>query len=162
MLLNHLGRDRMLEGLQEFIEQYADGPDYPLLEDLIATLRPHADDVQAFDAFVEQWFFDVVVPEYRLSEVNVEKDRGQWRTTAILTNHGSGRMEVEVAATRGVRFSKEAKETEFYREARTWVSLGPGESQPVRVVSTFEPEKLLVDPDAQILMVHRRLAEASL
>ena len=44
MLLEHMGRERNLEGIREFIATYRDGPDYPLIEDFLAVLRKHAAD----------------------------------------------------------------------------------------------------------------------
>ena len=37
-----------------------------MLQDFLAAMRPFAADPAAFDAFAHQWFFEVVVPEYRL------------------------------------------------------------------------------------------------
>jgi hypothetical protein len=167
MLLEHLGREPLLAGLQEFIQQYANGPDYPLLEDLIATLRPHAAAPEAFDTFVDQWFFEVVVPEYRFTEARSREEFGQWTTTATLTNHGTGRMEVEVAAAAGKRFpvasdERDLEKTPVYQDARTSITLGSGESREIRVVSDFEPERLVVDPDVKVLMLWRKQSEFTL
>ncbi|MBZ0112545.1 MAG: hypothetical protein K8J08_08800 [Thermoanaerobaculia bacterium] len=166
MLLEHLGREQMLAGLQEFIQKYVNGPDYPLLEDLIATLRPHAADPEAFDALVDQWFFEVVVPEYRFTEARSRGAHGQWTTTAVLTNHGTGRIEIEVAAVAGERFpgdrKKDSGKTSEYQDARTSIALGSGESGEIRVVSDFEPERLVVDPDVRVLMLWRKQSELTL
>jgi hypothetical protein len=62
MLLNLMGRDACLSGLQRFIDHYSTDPDHPVLQDFVASMRPFAPDPEAFDAFVETWFFDVVVP----------------------------------------------------------------------------------------------------
>ena len=142
-------------------------PTIPLLEDLIATLRPYAADPEAFDGFVDQWFFDVVVPEYRFTEAQLSEVNGQWTTSAVLTNHGTGRMEVEIAAVVGKRFPKDSKDKQSqntmpYQDARTSVTLAAGESQEIQVVSAFEPEKLVVDPDVKLLMLWRKQSEATL
>ncbi len=68
MLLNRMGRDNALAGLQEFIRTYTSGPDFPVLQDLVNTLRPFAPDSLAYEDFVRQWYFDVVMPQYRLTE----------------------------------------------------------------------------------------------
>ena len=68
MLLNQMGRDRALAGIQAFIKTYHGNPDHPVLQDFLASMRPFAADPAAFDAFTHQWFFEVVVPEYRLHE----------------------------------------------------------------------------------------------
>jgi hypothetical protein len=36
--------------------------------------------------------------------------------------------------------------------------LGPGESQSVRIECVFEPERILVDPDARVLQLRRDAA----
>ncbi len=156
MLHNLMGRDAALAGLQEFQRRYIPGPDHPLLEDLVATLREFAPDTEAFDAFTEQWFFDVVLPEYRLSDASVEGSGSNRVVRFTLENAGTGTMDVEVAALRGARFPDEDEEaTEPYEEARTTVRLAAGESQQLEIRTAFEPERLLVDPDALVLQVFR-------
>src|SRR5262249_56473522 len=78
MLTNLMGRDAALAGLRDFIDKYGNGPDYPVLQDLVATLRPHAPDPAAFDAFVKDWYFGVVVPEYRLTDAKKQKVAAAW------------------------------------------------------------------------------------
>ena len=68
MLLNHMGRERALKGIQAFFKTYHGNPDHPVLQDFLAAMRPFAADPAAYDAFTRQWFFEVVVPEYRLHE----------------------------------------------------------------------------------------------
>ena len=68
MLLNQMGRERALAGMQAFIKTYHGNTDQPVLQDFLAAMRPFAADAAAFDAFTHQWFFEVVVPEYRLHE----------------------------------------------------------------------------------------------
>ena len=65
MLLNHMGRDKALAGMRAFIKKYHANPDHPVLQDFLAVMRPFAADPAAFDAFTQQWFYQVVVPEYR-------------------------------------------------------------------------------------------------
>ena len=185
MLLNEMGRDNMLAGLREFIATFNPSPDHPVLQDLVATLRPHAPDPEAFDAFVEQWFFDVVVPEYRITGAAVDPMQAgggptTWRVRARIENVGTGRMPVQLAATRGVRFPEfEDDETpassvrsvaasggavvrDAYREVRTAVVLGAADSVEIEIVCDFEPEQLIVDPDALVLQLRREQATASL
>ncbi|HEY8020310.1 MAG TPA: hypothetical protein VIH93_04385, partial [Thermoanaerobaculia bacterium] len=165
MLLQEMGRERTLAGMREFIRRYKDGPDYPVLQDFVATLRPFAADPAAFDRFVQQWFFHVVVPEYRLD--NASRSRlptGEWQATLRVKNAGTGRMPVEVAAVRGERFPDKAKPGEktkpsqIYREIRQTIVLGAGEATTVTLRCPFEPERLLVDPDARVLQLNRKLA----
>ena len=160
MLLRQMGRERMLAGLRAFLADYADNPDHPLLQDLLATLRPFARDPLAFDAFARQWFFDVVLPEYRFRDAERQRRAdGTWLASATLTNVGTGDLEVEVAAVRGER---SAKQEDGYEESRSRVTLGAGESRRVAIACAFEPERLLVDPDVEVLMLSRKRAVADL
>jgi len=160
MLMNQMGRERMLKGLQAFFEAYHANPDHPVLEDLLATLRPHAEDPAAFDTFAEQWFHKVVVPEYSVTEAKRTKDGDKWLSTARVANDGTGTMTIEVAAVKGERFKDDGKDNPDYRESRTTVTLGPGAFKPVDIRCDFEPEKLVVDPDAKVLQLRRKTAEA--
>lgn len=198
MLLNRMGRDQDLAGLRQFIRKYEDGPDHPVLQDFVATMRELALDRASYDDFVKQWFFEAVVPEYRLEDpvktriVGVRPvDDGMgssdaWEVRVRVKNAGTGRMPIEIAAARGERFpevddaqekapakrfnaspgtvqaagsSKEASETgKTYHDARTTITLGAGESREVVIRCEFEPEQVLVDPDALVLQLQRKLA----
>ena len=77
-------------------------------------------------------------------------------------NAGTGRMPVEVAATRGERFDGKGGISPDYRDARTTVVLGAGESQVVRIRCPFVPERVVVDPDGYVLQLQRKAAAAKL
>ena len=79
MLLNHMGRDRALEGIRAFIKTYHGNPDHPVLQDFLEAMRPFAPDPAAFDAFTHQWFFEVVLPEYRLYEPRKARQGDSWK-----------------------------------------------------------------------------------
>ena len=166
MLHNLMGRDNALAGLQEFQTRYIPGPDHPLLEDLVETLRPHAPDVGAFDAFVEQWFFDVVVPEYRFSEPSKQQEGDRWRVQVEVENIGTGRMPVVVAAQSGERWLDEedgertgpARPSPDFEETRELVTLDAGEATTVNFLVDFEPERIVIDPDAMVLQLMRENA----
>ncbi len=168
MLHDLMGREAALAGLQEFRRRFIPGPDHPLLEDLVETLRPYAADPAKFQEFVDQWFFAVVVPEYRLRDHRIEKIGERWQLRVTVENAGSGRMPVEVAAERGVRFpdpeagtaSKNAAKTaeEPYLESRATVMLDAGESAEVTLDCGFEPQRVVVDPDARVLQLEREKA----
>jgi ABC-2 type transport system permease protein len=182
MLLHHMGRENMFHGLQEFVRVYSDGPDYPVLQDLIRTLRPFAPDTLAYDAFTKQWFFEVALPQYRLSRAGKTVGSGtdQWQITVHLHNSGSGTMPVEIAATKGERFPSRttpsrpksapaagsegngAAASPDYLEARTMVTLGPGEEQDITWPCPFEPDRIVVDPDALVLQLERKAAVVEL
>lgn len=150
MLMRHMGPDRALAGLRQFIRDWSGKPDHPVLQDFLATMRPFAADPAAFDVFAKQWFHEVVVPEYELTDARKEKAGGHWRVTAKLRNAGTGRMPVQVASVQGDR------------DARATVVLGSGETRTVEILSPFEPERLVVDPDVQVLQLRRKSAVAEL
>jgi ABC-type transport system involved in multi-copper enzyme maturation permease subunit len=164
MLLRHMGRERNLQGLREFIGRYRQGPDHPMLQDFTATLRPFAADPAAYDAFVRQWFHKVVVPEYRLSEVRLAPVAASspeaWELTVRVENAGTGRMPVEVAAARRERFDEKGKVNADYRDARVMVNLGAGEARTVTIRCDFKPDRVLVDPDVVVFQLLRKLAVA--
>jgi ABC-2 type transport system permease protein len=196
MLLRHMGRERALEGLRRFIADWKDSSDHPVLQDFTAALRPFAADPAAYDAFVRQWFFQVVVPEYQLRDARKRRlpegrgrggegggerggergregggrerggevggEGGGWEVTVVVKNAGSGRMPVEVAAVRGKRFSKAGKPEPAWREVRAAVVLGAGEERQVSLWCKFEPDTVLVDPDAVVLQLRRKSATVKL
>ena len=161
MLLNQMGREPTLAGMQEFIRLYLNGPDYPLLQDFVVTMREFATDQEAFDSFVEQWFLEVVVPEYRFSNSQREEataQPGNWTVTLDVENRGTGLMPVEVAAVRGERFLKDGSLNPEYRSALQTVTLGAGESTSVEIQCDFEPDRVITDPDARVLQLEREKA----
>jgi aminopeptidase N len=182
MLLNHMGRERCLAGLKEFLRRYHHQRDHAVLQDFVATLREFADDKSAYDAFTKQWFFEVVVPEYRLTEAKKTKletsaspdHAEEWEVTARVENAGTGTMPVEIAAARGERFpdveppakddaavaAAKSAPAQSYADARTTVTLHAGESANVTIRCPFEPVRLLVDPDLRVLQLRREQAAA--
>ncbi|HEV3457829.1 MAG TPA: M1 family aminopeptidase [Thermoanaerobaculia bacterium] len=194
MLLGHLGRDRTLAGLRRFIADWKDSSDHPVLQDFTAAMRPFAADPAAYDAFVRQWFMQVVVPEYQLRDARKRRVAGggggssaggpsaggrsaggrsgnggaggaewaDWEVTVAVKNAGSGSMPVEIAAARGRRFSAVGKPEPAYRDVRATVVLGAGEERQVSLRCPFEPDTVLVDPDALVLQLRRKSAAAKL
>ncbi len=152
MLLRQMGRDRMLAGLRQFIHDWSDNPDHPVLQDFLAAMRPFAADSAAFDVFAKQWFYQVVVPEYELSDAHVRKEGPGWRVTVKLRNAGTGRMPVQVAAVRG----------DQPRDARATVTLGAGEEASISIFCPFEPDQIVVDPDVEVLQLRRKAAVSRL
>jgi len=177
MLMEHLGEERMDAGVKAFIGAFLTGPDFPLLQDFIEAMRPHAADPAAYDAFVKQWFLDVVVPEFKIdSAIATEPtaEGGTWRTVLSVRNAGTGTVPLEVAVTNGedrwpaaaiVRTAEEravaATQRPEYQDARARRTIGPGETIEFTIESPFRPAKAIVDPDVRTLMLNRKDAEAT-
>jgi hypothetical protein len=162
MLLDLMGRDNGLEGIQGFIDHYSRDLDHPVLQDFVEFMRPYAPDPEAFDAFVDAWFFDVVVPEYALSGAVAEQAAGSdpdaWLVTLTVENRGTARLPVEVAAARGERFDDDGEPNDDYDEARVTVTLGAGEQAAIEIPCDFQPDRAVVDPDARVLQLNRESA----
>jgi hypothetical protein len=162
MLLEHMGRERNLAGIREFIATYRDGPDYPLIEDFLAVLRKHAADPAAFDIFATQWFLRVLVPEFRFSDATVTGGDGSWRVAATVENAGTGTVEVEIAAEGEAPEGSEGKEAPAPPRSITRVTLAAGERKAFEVTCSFPPKRLVADPDVRVLQLRRKLAELTL
>jgi ABC-2 type transport system permease protein len=78
--------------------------------------------------------------------------------TMHVQNAGTGKMPVEVAAVAGERFTENGTPAAAYREARQCVVLGAGEAIDVVIDCDFKPDRVLVDPDAVVLQLLRKLA----
>jgi hypothetical protein len=155
-----MGRERALAGMQSFIKAYHGNSDHPVIQDFLEAMGPFATDKAGFDAFTHQWFFEVVVPEYRLGEPAKTKSGESWKTTVRIENAGTGLMPVDVAVARGERFDKKGSPSRDYRDSRTTVTLGSGETKEVVIESPFDPERIVVDPDAKVLQLQRKNAVA--
>ena len=164
MLQQEMGRENLLAGLRAFINAYQSGSDFPVIQDMLAVLRDFAPDPEAFDAFTAQWFFDVVVPEYRLSGVTKDRNGRGWIVRGTVENAGTSRMTVEVAATANERWSDAGDAgtrtvvSPSYRDTRTSVELDAGESAGFEIEAGFDPERVLVDPDVLVLQLRREAA----
>lgn len=152
MMRNLLGKERMNAGLKSFIEKFHSGLDRPVSEDFVQHMRAFAPDAAAYDEFTRQWFFEVVMPEYRyMTKPQKQNVNGGWETRARLKNVGTGRMPIEVGAIRGDQFDPKSK----YERAS--IHVNPAGDQEIEIVirSTFEPERLVVDPDLNVLQLQR-------
>ena len=169
MLQQRMGREALLSGLQSFIAKYNPDPDFPVIQDMLAVLRDFAPDTLAFDEFAGQWFHDVVVPEYRFEDVTREERDGAWVVRGTVWNDGTGTMPLDIAVASGERFPEEddgrsgaatdaSEPAATYRDARASVIVGAGESVPFEIRSTFEPDRVLVDPDVLVLQLNRERA----
>ena len=164
MLQQEMGRENILAGLRAFIAKYKEDQDHPVIQDMLAVLRDFAPDTTAFDAFAEQWFFEVVLPEYEFSEVTKTREGEGWVVRGTVENVGTGRMRVQVGAVAGGRWSGEGDDAsgsvvaEGYRDARTEVELGAGQSAEFVIRAAFEPERVVIDPDVLVLQLNREAA----
>ena len=122
---------------------------------MTAVVRTHAPDTTAFDAYVKQWFYDVVVPQYLVSDPVARRSGEGWVVTAKVKNVGTGTMPIEVAATAGKRFPKKGEKAERYVDARAPLTLAAGQEASVTIPCAFKPEKLTVDPDVMVLQLER-------
>jgi hypothetical protein len=82
--------------------------------------------------------------------------------TVRIENVGSGTAPVEIAATRGRRFDPAGKEAPDYRAARVIETLGKADSRELEIKCSFEPDSLIVDPDAKVLQLGRKSALSKL
>lgn len=157
MLHEHLGRETTLAGLRAFVDHYVHDGSQPTLQDFLAFLRTSAEDPEAYDAFVDQWFFDIVVPEFRLTDIEAAETDGEWVVRANLTHVGTGRVEVEVAA-RGIQDSDGTGQGA--PRVLTRVSIAPGEVVGIEMRTPFVPAEIVVDPDVRLLQRGRDEARA--
>jgi len=168
MLHRLMGREANLAAHREYLETYRDSRDHPLIEEYLAVMRRHAPDPAAFDAYVQQWFFGTVVPQYLVEDSKVVQAAGGFEVRARIRNTGTGTAPVEIAAVRGNRFPKkeskdpEKEKKEAWADARVTVTLAANESAEVTIPCKFEPERLVVDPDVHLLMLERKKAEVPL
>ncbi len=162
MLLHEMGRDNLMRGLRDFQSTYDENPDHPVLQDLTAFLRPYAPDAVAYDAFVKQWFHEVVVPEYILADAKKTGTAGAFEVAVKVTNKGKATMPITIAAAKGERFDDKGVAKADYQDARTDLTLAAGETKDVTVRCDFDPDRVLVDPDAVVLQLRRKTAVAKL
>lgn len=159
MLQQQVGRKRMLASLKAFILRFQESRDHPALHDLIEAIRPAADSPEEFQAFVDQWFFDVVLPEFQVRDAVVWRTGATWSASATIENVGTGSVTVDVAARRG-EGGPASEEAERAAGAIVAVQLAPGSPRRVTFTMPFRPDRIVVDPGFHLLQHHR--AEAPL
>ena len=71
-------------------------------------------------------------------------------------------MPLVVAAVKGERFDDKGVANKDYTDARETITLAKGETKTVTIRCPFEPERVLVDPDAVVLQLNRKNAVAKL
>ncbi len=166
MLDRQLGRQAMLRGLKAFQIRYRKNRDHPVLQDFLAVMRDVAPDRQAFDDFTRTWFHEVGVPEFSLAEGRRSGSGEHWVATVRVKNKGNLAVPVELAAVRGADRFVETDgawvESAEWQAARKTIEVDPGRSRTITIACDFEPERILVDPDALLLMLNRKAARIDL
>jgi hypothetical protein len=162
MMHQLIGRDSMFAAQRDLIATYRNSDDHPTLHDALGIWRKHASDPGAYDAFVQQWFREVVVPEYKLKDAKRTRDGEAWKVRLEIRNDGTGRMPIEVAAVTGDRFDDKGEVKADYRDVRETVVLAQGEKRVVELACPFEPKKVVVDPDYKVLQLERKNAQVEL
>ena len=176
MLREKMGEDAMVAGLRAFVDRWKNGVetpeglDFPLIEDMVESLRAHAPDVARFDAFVAQWIYGTAMPELEFVE-NPRNEGGA--VVGTLRNSGTGDVEVTVRAsgepanssepvpTAGVRVRVPAGgEAPFRIEAGVEGGLDGGLAGGLK--ESFEAVKVVVDPEVRVLFAGRKRCEKSL
>ena len=163
MLRELMGEDAMLAGLADFVNtwrdgvQTPDGLDFPLIEDLLESLRPHASDPAAFDTFVADWILGKRLPSLEVRDAAVETDGDGYRVKATLANTGTGTANVTVRLE-----GKKPADDQPPPSAEATVGISDNSDSPIDLRVSFEPVRLLVDPEVELLHAGRRRTETPL
>jgi hypothetical protein len=172
MLRDVMGEDAMVAGLRAFVAKWKNGVetpeglDFPLIEDMVASLREHAPDTAKFDAFVADWILGTKFPELELADTRIAdgSTEGAYATEGSLCNIATGRgasanpIEVVVRVV-GEKPKAEGAVAPF---EDVIVQLAGGDASSFRIATSFKPVKLLVDPKVTLLFAGRQRCEKSL
>jgi ABC-2 type transport system permease protein len=172
MLRDLMGEDAILAGLRAFLATWKDGVkkpeglDFPLLEDLMESLRPHAPDPARFDRFVDTWMYKKTLPLFTVRDTSVTQDAS---SNSYITG-GSLLNESTDADTQGSSFEVELRLAATPRylggppEAFEDVSVQLSGNPPTRfrLRTKFKPKTITVDPSVKLLMLGRSRSETSL
>ena len=164
MLRGLVGEEPLLAGLRDFIATWRDGVatddglDFPLVEDLLASLRRHAPDAAAFDDFVGRWILGKDLPELVVREAEVEQAGDGYRVTGELVNLGTGRAEVRVR----VEGRKPDTKGDPSPVADAIVPVSAEAAGRFEIATDFVPERIVVDPEVELLFTGRKRCETPL
>ena len=67
-------------------------------------------------------------------------------------------MPVEIVAARGERFDDDGTTQPDYRESRVTITPEPGQPTELEIPCDFQPDRIVVDPDALVLQLNRDAA----
>lgn len=169
MLRELMGEEAMLGGMKEFTAKWKDGVamegglDFPLIEDFVDALRPHAKDPEKFDAFVKQWIYGKVLPEFTLADIKTEPSGEGSVVKGSITNVGTGEMDVvvRVQGEQPTGLGADGKKVDPPHQD-TVVHVAPGAPAEFSVTTTFKPAKVVVDPEVLVLQIGRKRSEKSI
>ena len=179
MLRDLMGEDAMVAGLRAFVEKWKNGVetpeglDFPLIEDMVVSLREHAPDTAKFDAFAADWILGTKFPELELADQRVAEGstEGAYAVEGSLRNIATGRgasatpTEVVVRVVgekpkgEGAKAPGEGAKAPFQDVV---VTLEGADAANFRIATTFKPVKVVVDPEVRLLFAGRQRCEKSL
>ena len=171
MLRERMGEEAMLAGLRDFVAKWRngvatpDGLDFPLIEDLVESLRARAPDAARFDAFVGAWIFGTKFPDLEVADLESAAGDGAGAhvVTGALRDIATGRSRVDLPVEVVVRVLGAAPEGGGAApHADVVVRLAGDGKTEFRVPTAFKPVKLVVDPDVRLLFAGRTRCNKSL
>lgn len=149
MLERRIGRARMFAVLRDLLAR-SRGGDQVSIADFEDAVRRHGRS-PGLDAFQKVWLHGTAMPEYVLDRVQAGKTTSGWRVSARIANRGAVTMPVDVAVAG--------------RQGRArWrgITVPAGGSVDFAGDVAFQPDELVVDPDAGVLQLRREQARARL
>ena len=162
MLTDLMGRERALAGLREFVSSFKDGPDFPVLQDLLAVMRAtrrrRGRLRRLRRAVVLRWRCPSTAHRAR-EDARGEGAGATWEVAATIRNDGTGTMPLEVAAAAGTAWTRTAsREPGLPGRPGQPSPSARGRSRPVTIRCDFEPDRVLPDPDVRVLQLNRAKA----
>jgi ABC-type transport system involved in multi-copper enzyme maturation permease subunit len=171
MLRELMGEDAMLAGLRDFVAKWRngvatpDGLDFPLIEDLVESLRARAPEAAAFDAFVGAWIFGTKFPDLEVVDLKTAAGdvEGAHVVTGALRDIATGRSRNGLPVDVVVRVLGAKPDGGGPAPHADVVVRVAGEGGTAfRVPTPFAPVQLVVDPDARRLFAGRTRCAKSL
>ena len=172
MLRDVMGEDAMVAGLRAFVAKWKNGVetpeglDFPLIEDMVESLREHAPDQAKYDAFVADWILGTKFPELEVADARLAEGSGEGAYATegslrnIATGIGASATPIDVVVrVLGEKPKEEGAKAPFQDVT---VRLEGGESANFRVETAFKPVKIVVDPKVTLLFAGRQRCEKSL
>jgi hypothetical protein len=119
-----MGEEAMLAGMRDFVTKWRNGVatpeglDFPLIEDLLESLRARAPDAAKFDAFVGAWILGTKFPELELADARSEVGDGDRShvVSGSLRDISTGRGRVDLPVEVVVRVDAASRVPSFRRE----------------------------------------------